>query len=526
MNKKWLLVFISALSIFSVVVIIAFSRADNYAKERIIRYVHESSYGKYALKIHEIDFSLIPLSVRADNVELHSIDSTFVAIDSTHKILPSIFIEKIDIEGLALIKALLGKDISISALKLTDPNIFLVSTTDSVSCIHWENTGSGSNRFSIKNISIENGKIKWYGNKSSVSTNLNIAIHDFNLKSPKNPWVIEMNVAFSNIIYKAPDGFYDIKCDSFSMDYPKGDVVFSKIAIDPLIDKYEIGHAKGHESDWDSLNIESVKLSGFKPDKLLNDSLVIENVDIVQLTGVIFRDTRLKFPTIPDTKLPYENLSKFHGFISIDSVHLTGSHLIYQEHVEGSQKAGEVSFNQIEVHGGPISNAQGTVLNMDAKSKLMDTGWMNATFKIPLSADGGKHQVKGELSAMDLSSLNSMFMYVAGANIQSGNNHTMKFNFSYDKYISSGEMDFIYDDLKVKFINTKEEKIKAGLKETFMTLLVNTFVLQEANKPGRSYRKGKIEFERDPKKSIFNYWWKSLFSGIKSSTGFTEKKKR
>jgi hypothetical protein len=33
----------------------------------------------------------------------------------------------------------------------------------------------------------------------------------------------------------------------------------------------------------------------------------------------------------------------------------------------------------------------------------------------------------------------------------------------------------------------------------------------------RDKRTGTIEFYRDQKRSIFNYWWKSVFSGIKSA---------
>jgi len=42
-------------------------------------------------------------------------------------------------------------------------------------------------------------------------------------------------------------------------------------------------------------------------------------------------------------------------------------------------------------------------------------------------------------------------------------------------------------------------------------------VINENPKPGKEVRVGIIDFERDPEKFIFNYWVKSLLSGIKSS---------
>jgi hypothetical protein len=58
----------------------------------------------------------------------------------------------------------------------------------------------------------------------------------------------------------------------------------------------------------------------------------------------------------------------------------------------------------------------------------------------------------------------------------------------------------------------------------FKTFLINTIIKNDKDKDvpiGK--RTGKIEFERDRKRQIFNYWWKSLLSGIKASVLNSEK---
>jgi hypothetical protein len=53
----------------------------------------------------------------------------------------------------------------------------------------------------------------------------------------------------------------------------------------------------------------------------------------------------------------------------------------------------------------------------------------------------------------------------------------------------------------------------------FKTFIVNNFIVRkdmDATVP-QEKRTGKISFDRDQNKSIFNFWAKSMFSGIKSA---------
>jgi hypothetical protein len=65
----------------------------------------------------------------------------------------------------------------------------------------------------------------------------------------------------------------------------------------------------------------------------------------------------------------------------------------------------------------------------------------------------------------------------------------------------------------------RKKKDEDGKKDNLKTFLLNTFILKK-NMDGslpEEERTGTISFERDKTRSIFNYWWKSLFSGIKSA---------
>jgi hypothetical protein len=82
-------------------------------------------------------------------------------------------------------------------------------------------------------------------------------------------------------------------------------------------------------------------------------------------------------------------------------------------------------------------------------------------------------------------------------------------------------MRMYYDDLRVSVINRKRGNQK-GLESFF----ANSFVVRAKNPTRRFLRVGEIEYERDPRRSIFRYWYKSLLTGIQSSVGLRKGKYR
>jgi hypothetical protein len=98
--------------------------------------------------------------------------------------------------------------------------------------------------------------------------------------------------------------------------------------------------------------------------------------------------------------------------------------------------------------------------------------------------------------------------------VQSGNLNNLYFKFTYTDKVSNGRVTINYEDLKIDGLKKEKNPVINDLK----TLLINTVLKNDKDKSvPMEKRTGTIEFERDRQRQIFNYWWKSLFSGIKSS---------
>jgi hypothetical protein len=152
---------------------------------------------------------------------------------------------------------------------------------------------------------------------------------------------------------------------------------------------------------------------------------------------------------------------------------------------------------------------------MHAKTKFMGKGDLVVDFTFP--ADTTKpYTARGSLKNFPLVGLNDMLGPNAKARVESGTMTNMKFNFKYNLYRSDGEVELNYEDLRIASLrlNSKKE-VKVSL---IKTLLLNTFIKKDAEEDEKNDSKtGTILFYRDQKRSVFNYWWKSLFSGIKSA---------
>ena len=114
-----------------------------------------------------------------------------------------------------------------------------------------------------------------------------------------------------------------------------------------------------------------------------------------------------------------------------------------------------------------------------------------------------------------MSNVNSMLEPMAHAEIQNGILNKMSFNFVYNTYRSDGSLMMDYKDLKIA--STRKNKNDEKKINEFATFLLNLFVRRDMDKSVATDKKtGDILFYRDNKKSLFNYWWKSILSGIKS----------
>ena len=153
----------------------------------------------------------------------------------------------------------------------------------------------------------------------------------------------------------------------------------------------------------------------------------------------------------------------------------------------------------------------------------MNQAAVSSQLAFPLN--GNTFTVSVNMEAFDMRILNPMVRNLAPIEIVDGKAISMQMWCAANENSGSGQMTFIYSDLKVNAFAKNENKGKT-LMTGMKNFVANELILEKNNPKDEVIRVGKVAYTRNPEKNIINYSWNLIFSGFKSSIGITEEKTR
>lgn len=510
---------------------IVMARADDFVDRKLKDYIRTAGSGKFQFDYKTMDIGFFPAGVTVIGVHFFSHDSTFLELQDSLLMLPDLRAEKIRISGIGLFSLIFGSEIKVNELLVENPSLavrILHIKADSVATITWKSNSDENKEFVLDRLRMVGGSLEWTSNNhKTFETGFELGGANLSFDPSADGLPFETDSASIVLVQSTffpESGLMAIDADSVFATYPSGEVAFAGIKIYSLHDKYELSQVIGHQIDWLALEIEKVTFQLTDPPQAVRESkLTIPLVIINGLKGLIFKDKRWPFPDRPDRAMPHQVIAGIPFPLVIDSVLLQESSIVYEEYVEKATEPGHVDFRQLEAKLSPLRNDTSMMGRLEASAMVMGEGRLEANFDIPLQDGAGTYAAYGRLGHMDMKSVNPILQHSAGVSVESGRVDQLDFSFTYDDDSSSGEVQFAYSDLKVQLLDRGGEGVFSELGEDISSWFVNSFVAKTHNTPGDKFRTGVIEMERNKKKSIFNYWWKSLFSGLKSSITEGEK---
>jgi hypothetical protein len=317
---------------------------------------------------------------------------------------------------------------------------------------------------------------------------------------------------------KLPNDFYTFEIMHAKLEFDNQALHVDSIRIIPELAKIEFGKKFGHEVDRFEGLIPFVKADGFSFSGV--DSIrITARVAEVQFYLKVFRDKRLRF--VKKVKLlPMAQLEDLPFALSIDSLKVTKSYVQYEEIVAGSPDPGQVDFDNVYAVFTNVDNRNktGNAL-LTARGTLLGQGDIKVFVNFPYDRKK-RSSLAGSIKNFSIPKINSMLTPSTNIKVESGALKELLFNFSFNSVRSDGEIELNYEDLKlVTFKEEDNDKDSEPQKDNLKTFMMNTFVFRknmDENVPEEK-RKGTIMYIRDDSRSIFNFWVKSLVSGIKSA---------
>ena len=227
--------------------------------------------------------------------------------------------------------------------------------------------------------------------------------------------------------------------------------------------------------------------------------------------------------------MPHEALTNLKMQLRIDSVFVTNGKITYSE--QTGDKPGTIFFDNVSVAAGPLSNdsvmiAAGYTMRVRGNAKLMGNGPISLNADFPMPAKNGVWSFSALLTGFEMNKLNPFVSGLLPAKIVSGYIDKMVIMpVMANSHHSRGKLILYYHDLKMDLPPQTDKKWEI-MKKSVLAWAANTYVAESNPGQNGKLREGVIYVERDPTKSIFNYLWKSIFSGIKSTVNVNTKEQK
>lgn len=309
--------------------------------------------------------------------------------------------------------------------------------------------------------------------------------------------------------------FYILSFGHLKLDKEHKRLNIDTLRIRPRFAKYEHAKRKRVEDDRFHGMITSFAMEGLNFST--GDSVFVNASSVkFKLLMDIFRNKHYPFPNRDYMPLPVDALGKLPFDLNIDTLRLIDSRISYEEVGEEADSSGTIYFDKLKAGIFHISTDRTLPpAFLEASSSFMGSGKLVMTCQF--SNTNEPAIVKGSLHNFPLARMNDMLGPQAKIQIESGTMLQMNFSFKFNDVRSDGAVDMSYKDLRITSLRKDKDNDKA-VRNNFLTLAINTFVKDDAGRYVTGEKEtGVILFYRDRKKAIFNYWWKSLFSGMKSA---------
>ena len=337
----------------------------------------------------------------------------------------------------------------------------------------------------------------------------------------RNLFVFRDNNHFSD-----ENKYYDLTVDRISFSSNINQLSFSGIKIDPRYSKSAYQKVIPSQTDYYSGNIANINFTGIDPERWFFKHELAGNSVFVQDAKIdIYRDKRTPFNEMQRRSLPQKLIRDFHLPFFFDSAKVVNASISYSEQLENMPGPGVVWFDRLNCTLSPLTNLTGFLADhpnivLSASASLMDSSMLNVKMNFDMNSPSFRFTAKGSLTPFDMTVLNPMTVNNAQMMVRSGYLNRFDFHFQADSVSSEGELMFAYDNLRISILEQKNGDTKEA---KFLSFLANSLVLKSKNPRSKVLLPDEIYFKRDPKRSIINYWWKTIFSGAKNTFGIRDK---
>lgn len=484
------------------------------------------------ITVESINYSTSNKNVVLKNLDI--VPRQLEKVKNQYKLnVPELTLESFDIDA-----AYIDNIYKLKAINLLNPEFtFYKNTKDTVgfnpfATNLYRHFSGFADEFSAKILKLNNATFNYIRPSGSVTQKgVDLQLKNFKLNGESAAHKFlnseEFLFNFKDVVRYDKNKWYRFEIDNISFSSADNDFVASGLRVVPKYSRSDFPKIVGHQLDHFNGRLKELRFGQLDLKRWFDKSELVGNT--IMIDGLhldVHRDKRVKFNEKQRPAMPHDLMKDFELEFYFDSLLMKNSDISYAERIKESLTAGKIDFTDVNVSLKPFTNIpylfhSAKNVEMDVNGRLMGKPLISAKMNFDLTSVNNQFEVNGSIEPFSLEILNPMVEPAALMSISSGDAKRFEFQFSGDNDIAKGKLKFAYDDLKISILEIKDGSTK---RMGFSSFMANSLMIKSKNPRGKILLSDEIDYQQDPSRSILNYWWKSIFDGVKNTFGIKDKK--
>lgn len=382
-------------------------------------------------------------------------------------------------------------------------------------------------RVKIGNLILTNGAIYEYetdGEKSNLHVTNGISFEtgaiDIDLTSDTANTHLSRRNLTANIVgiqYTFQNKENQLRLDTLYLNTTKRFIRTTGLQLIPQLPQSDYAELSQTHSDWTKIQTSTTIWSGIDFTAFMKErSIVIDTITIQHAEINSYKNRQIAQPQ-REKQLLNQTLRHLPIALDIRCIQFGPLDVVYQELTPEGVQPGKLTVTNLTGECLGLSNrpAQNqSFLTIRSTGKLMGLANLQTTINFSLQDTSEQFTVNGQLGSLAMNQLNTLTEPLANLSIQNGRIDTLIFNITGNKHRSAVDLKLLYNGLEIELIKDHDGQIR---QRRLLSEAIHDWVVYSSNPQYGTTRIGTGTTNRDPYKSQFNYLWKSLWPGLKST---------
>lgn len=516
MKKWWIIGLITLIGIA-----VAIFLAEHFLKKRIKQELQiQTTYGD-TLRISKVNLGLIRGWVDINDLVIRWNLPSGDTSQESYTYLIRGEIGKIRLEGLSFSKYLFSRQIVINKLLIDSSAIdmHLLETTPDYPVERDTQSDQGLN-IQVNAMEIAPSRIRYFSKKREnpvlevQAMSLQVGAFRYPQDPGSSQYVKQLDWRAEQLRYTPSLESSDLLVALIEGDSRDSTLNFSGFRFLPKYSKEAYSRHLEHKDSRVDIAVASGKMDGIDWQSLLNRGEVrARHLQMDSCFIEVYEDSRLPVDETRYKSLYQEKLLKSPLVMAVDTTTFRNGQITYEMRPEGPEATiGYLKFLNLEATITNITNDQHRIskqplLQAKINTEVNGESELNAYFTFDLSNPDYAYSYSGNMRGFDLREFNTILMETSRMKITEGRMQQLSYQVDANNHLSRGEMRIDYSDLKIDW---QEDHNR-------LAALAQKVMMREQNPKNDNYRVGQIYHEREPYRSFWSCYLKSLLSGLKST---------